>query len=198
MSVYLYDNAIVDSLRSITKDNRIYITPPDNVIRTIGQISDNAKLPMISLSRTGISIQDTPHFMKFNGDLLSINEEERTSKRIQMIPIRIDYLLDIWTKNREQNDNIVRELVFFFMTHSSMEVEIPFDTANKKHVFNVFIDSQIEDNSDIVDHMNRGEYFRQTLSLYTDDAYLWKSSTRPATEIDVEFVIKDNTEEMED
>lgn len=187
MSAYLYDKAIVDTLRSVTRDNRIHITPPDNVIRTIAQLTgDSVNLPMISLSRTGVSILSTQHFMKFNGGLLSVDEEDGTSQRIQMIPIRINYLLDVWTKSREENDNIVRELIFFLMTHSSMYVDIPFG-VDEKHVFNVYLDPDVEDNSDIVDHINRGEYFRQTISMYTDEAYLWKSSTRPRTELDIEL-----------
>lgn len=184
MSVYKYDNAIVNKLRELTNDSRIYVTPPDNVIRTIGQIdSDKIELPLISVARTGYSILDSrSHPMKFEGSSAGYNEDLQRFVRFQMIPIRINYLMDVWTKHREENDNIIRELVFYFSTHPTIKVPIGYG-LNFDHNFNLILDSQVEDNSDIVEHKNRGEYFRQTLSMYTDDAYLWKSSSRGPTYI---------------
>ena len=42
---------------------------------------------------------------------------------------------------------------------------------------------EIEDNSDIANHINNGTYFRQDLSLYSDDSYLWKANYQDKVEI---------------
>lgn len=195
MSVYFYDEAIVNSLKSITGDNRINIQPYDRVFSNIARDNEDViELPLITLSRTGWSIigERKSHFAKFEGALVKIEdppteEDELKLYRLQAIPIRISYVLDVWTKDRVDNDNILRELIFYYETHPELRVRIPYG-LDIDHVFNIFIDPDIEDNSDISDQINHGEYFRQTLSIYTDDAYLWKASSRGPTIIDPNFI----------
>lgn len=189
---YMYDTAIVDNLRSLVNDDRIYICPTDNVFRILARLdSDEIKLPIISLLRTNITLLSSQHSMRFNGGIAQINELTGDVDRLQSMPIRINYLLDVWTRTREENDNIIRELIFYYSTNPTLEVTIPYG-LNIKHKFNLFFDDNVEDNSDIVEHKNRGEYFRQTLSIYTDDAYLWKSFThQPIFLESVKFETKD-------
>ena len=47
---------------------------------------------------------------------------------------------------------------------------------NIAHKFNIYFNSEITDNSDIANHINNGTYFRQDLSLYSDDSYLWQAN----------------------
>lgn len=176
MSVYLYDEAIIDNLRRITQRGNIYITPADNVFRTTGALNnDNIRFPMISLTRTDWSIAPVTHAMKFTGASVSYNEDSNHVKSKQLLPIRINYLLDVWTQTRKENDDIMRELIWLFSTHPTMRVTIPYG-LDLEHNFNIYLDNDVTDNSDIVAHPDRGEYFRQTISLYTDDAYLWKAA----------------------
>lgn len=182
MSTYLYDEALVENLRTLTKDTRIHIVPPDNLFRLIGRIEeDEIEMPLISLVRTGWQLANSrPHTAKFDGALSGYDESSKKLERLQALPINISYQLDVWTKTRLENDNILRELIFYYSTHPTLLVRIGYG-LDITHNFNIFIDNDIEDNSDIVEHRNRGEYFRQTISLYTDDAYLWKSSSRYPT-----------------
>ena len=71
MSVGLYDDAIVSSLRTLTADTRISILPPDNVFRLVARIRDDEiEMPLISLNRTGLRLTDSDnHSMKFEGAL---------------------------------------------------------------------------------------------------------------------------------
>lgn len=185
----MYDNAIVENLRTMTNDNRISIQPYDRVFANVARDNlDTITLPLITLTRTGWSIvsERVSHPAKFEGALAKVeypDGEDVKLYRLQSIPIRINYLLDVWTKDREDNDNIIRELIFYYETHPELRVMIPYG-LDMEHVFNIFIDPDIEDNSDISDQINHGEYFRQTLSIYTDDAYLWKTSSRGPTVID--------------
>lgn len=174
MSANLYDTAIVNKFRELMSNSDIYITPPENVFRTLALLNkDEIELPLISLQRTGYSILSYSHGMKFDGTTLRYDEETDNLTSMQAIPIRINYLLNVWTRRLQECDDIVRELIWYLSTHPTMEVDIPYG-LNFKHHFNIYLDDDIEDNSDIVEHINRGEYFRQTISFYTDDAYLWK------------------------
>lgn len=196
---YLYDTAIIEDLRSVFDDDRIFICPTDNVFKTLGRLNeDDVKMPIISVLRTGVSLLDSQHTMRFQGGILKIGEDEESISRVQTIPIQINYLLDVWTKHREENDNIVRELIFYYMTHPTLEVKVPYGT-NLKHTFNIFYDKNIEDNSDIVGQSEHGEYFRQTLSVYTPDAYLWKSTDeKPVIFGGVDLYVKDGNEYVKD
>jgi len=195
MSLNLYDTSIVTKLRTLMGNNNIYIVPPDELFRIMAKVNDDTiQMPMISLTRTGASIDlsRNNHYMKFEGALVDYDYETNISKRLQAIPLRINYLMDIWTKSRIENDEILGELIFYFMTHPTLKVLIP-KGLNINHNFNLFFNSDIDDNSDIVAHKDRGVYFRQTLSIYTDDAYLWKSSTRkPIYITDASLELMDN------
>lgn len=195
---YYYDRAIVNDLRKVFNDDRIFICPPELVFKTIGRLNeDDIKMPMISVLRTGTSILESPHSMRFHGLLQNVDNETDTYKTVRAIPIRINYLLDVWTKHREENDNIIRELIFYYMTNPTLQVEIPYG-LDIEHNFNIFFDSNIEDNSDIVDQPNHGEYFRQTLSVYTDDAYLWRGTECENVALEPGFYIKDGDKYIQD
>ena len=185
MSVNLYDKAIVEDLRKLTEDTRIHIVPSENAFRTIGKLNnteDYIELPLISISRTGWSLLDAQHSQKFEGATYQYDRKEDYVQNIQLMPIKINYLLDVWTRTKEENDDIMRELIFYYTDHPTMFVTVPYG-ADYKHKFNIFFTDDVEDNSDIVEQKNRGEYFRQTIGFYTDDAYLWKTSSRPFTKI---------------
>lgn len=214
VGIYAYDLAIVNDLRvrfNLNKDgtpktnNNVYITPVDNVFNIIGDISeDNIKFPLISLSRTGWSLQDfKPELMIKAGSF--VGAKEGTDKklkqiRLQAIPITINYQIDIWTRTRIDNDALTRDFIWYYTLHPQLLVDIPHG-LDVKHVFNIFFENDVEDNSDIVEHNNRGQFFRQTLGMYVDDAYLWRSSVKNVTTIDeVKFEIyqDDVTDEMKD
>lgn len=184
--VYLYDNAIIQDLRRIINDNRVTITPYDNLIRTIAKSeNDIITLPIISIARNGWSIRDErPHAMKFTGEFSGL-DDNKDVVNTYAIPIRIDYTMDVFTKTRLDNDNILRELIFYYSTNPTLSITIPYGlTANKN--FNIIFGNDIEDNSDIINHKNIGEHFRQTIPFYVDDAYLWKSSISKKTYIDID------------
>lgn len=198
MSTYIYDDAIIDDLRRLTGDERISIQPVNNVFRTVARMNnDDIVMPLISLTRTGWSLISgrKNHMMKFDGTWAEYNPREDRYARLQAMPIRISYQLDVWTKTRKENDEILREIIWYYSTHPTLHVTIPYG-LNVDHVFNIFIDEDVEDNSDIVEHQNRGEYFRQTISIYTDDAYLWKSSSRGPTTVET-YVDTDSYTDIE-
>lgn len=200
MSVYAYDEAVVQDLRRIFSDGRIHIIPPEDAFDLIGTLQkDNIRFPLITLARPGWLLSDNkPQHMIFEGlpDKITDSKievpEHRTDGfdssfkviRLQAIPIRINYQVDIWTESRLENDNIMRELIWYYTLHPTLKVKIVYDDIERLHNFNLFFDADVEDNSDIVSHKEKGRFFRQTISMYTDDAYLWKTFSRLPNYID--------------
>lgn len=190
--VYLYDDAIVEDLRTRINDERVTITPYENLINSLAKSEeDEIKLPIISIERTGWSISDArPHAMKFTGDISRIEKNPTKVVNVYAMPIRINYILDVWTKRRLDNDNIMRELIFYYSVNPTLQIKVPYGLEEIRN-FNVFFGSDIEDNSNIPEHKNIGEYVRQTIPFYVDDAYLWRSDYRGPTYVDADGLYLD-------
>lgn len=192
VGVYAYDMSIINDFRvrfNYKKDgtpktnNIVQITNSENVFKIIGDIkNDSIQFPIISLTRTGWSIKNFHQETQIHsGSLMNYmkptdEDDERLKQvRLQAIPIQINYQVDIWTQSRIDNDILARELIWFYTLNPQMIVKIPHG-LNTEHVFNVGFELDITDNSDIVEHDSRGRYYRQTLGMYVDDGYLWRSS----------------------
>lgn len=199
VGVYAYDLSIIEDLRARFNydkngkkktNNLIQITNAENVFNIIGDIeNDNIQFPIISLIRTGWQFTGSePEFLNNSGGLVGYMEDKPGDRvrqvRLQAFPIQINYQLDIWTQNRYDNDVIAREFCWFYKQNPQLRVFIPHG-LNITEPFNLFIENEIVDNSDIAEHNSRGRYYRQTIGLYVDDAYLWKSSVSNVPGIDI-------------
>ena len=174
MSVHRYDEAIINHFREIFDDTRIHILPVEQAIRFTGQLrQDNVKFPLISTNRLGWSIRTSDiNFNALRTGGYQNRNDNGTNTFTQVIPIRINYQMDIFTVDKISGDELVRELIFHLLLHPTLEVDIPYKIG-KNYNFNLFLDSEIVDNSDTVEHINKGVLFRNTLTFYTDDAYLF-------------------------
>ena len=176
--LYLYDQVIVDKFKKLFNDSRITIQPPENAIRYVAQLEDdNVNFPLISLNRTNWSIRyNDLNFAQSRTGVLNRVNDDNTLSVMKVIPIRLDYQLDIYTVDRPTNDEIYRELLFYIDNNPTLEVKIPY-TLDTSHVFNIFFNSDINDNSDTVEHINRGVLYRFTSTLFSNDAYLFDGPT---------------------
>lgn len=184
MSVKAYDDAIINEFRRVFNDNTIHILPVENAIRFSAQLTkDNVKFPMISTTRLGYSIRtDNVNFAaKMIGSFVT-RDGKNNNIFAQTVPIRIEYQMDVFTVDRESCDEIVRELIFFFMQHPTLTAHFEYG-LDIDHTFNLYLNSEIVDNSDTVEHVNTGVMFRNTLTFYTDDALLFRSKKQRQGEI---------------
>ena len=197
MSVKSYDDAIIAKFRKVFNDNTIHILPVENAIRFTAQLNkDNVKFPMISTTRLGYSIVSSN--VNFTAKTVgSFTRRDGYDNNIfaQTIPIRIEYQLDVFTVDRESCDNITRELIFFFYQKPTLVAHFEYG-LNIDHNFNIFLNDEIQDNSDTVEHINNGVMFRNTLTFYTDDARLFRSKKQKQGEVvaSVEILSKEGIE----
>lgn len=189
VSVYAYDRALVTDLKarfskSPVKDSTVnsivQIGPAEQMYNIVGQLNgDRPILPFVSLQRLNWQLNlDRQGYQTFIGDqvytrLASDNKPQEV--RAQVIPITINWQLSVWTADRITNDALVREILWYYHLRPSLLVYVQHG-LNIAHKFNIYFNSGIEDNSDIANHINNGTYFRQDLSLYSDDTYLWKAN----------------------
>ncbi len=188
MSIYLYDKSVVDVMRTWNRDNIISITSTDVLFpfRADASGTDRVTLPAISMSRLGVELlANSKRPMNADGYAYRV-ESDRTGK-LRSVPIRIRWQLDIYTKNRQENDNLVREIILKLIAQPTFEIPIPYNNADISHKFNVHIAPDIVDNSQIPEHLEVGEYFRSTLEIYTDDAYLFNYVIRDNTGLEIEI-----------
>lgn len=195
---YLYDDALIRTLRSWTGDGKITVNKYELLFPYRADVaSDKVQLPIISVSRASPKILNTNKTplsvdgMKFvETDPRKRNDRPIKIPRLRAIPVRLHYQIDVITRNLEENDNIIRELVFKFINNPTLKVDIPYKGCELSHKFNLMLSEDIEDNSDITEHLNLGETYRQTLDLFTDDAYLFSYSTKDTLDIEVSQEIK--------
>lgn len=196
VSVYAYDRALVSDLRarfsrSPIKDSEVnknvQIGSPDLMYNIIGQLSeDEPVLPFVSLQRLNWQLNlDRQGYQTFVGDRVYTRlgpDNKPIEVRARVIPVTINWQLSVWTKDRITNDALVRELLWYYHLRPSLLVYVQHG-INIAHKFNIYFNSGIEDNSDIANQLNNGTYFRQDLSLYSDDTYLWKANYQNKVEI---------------
>ena len=181
MSVYLYEESLVEKLRDITGDDRIHIITPDRAIQYLAEFDkDKVQLPAIVLSRNSVRLNDSRNFYGMMKGETARVEEDATVVKAKIIPITINWSVNIYAVDRFTCDEIVRELVFYFMTNPRFYITVPYD-LNIRQEFDVFLDNEIADNSDLVSFPNTGEYFRETLTIYTDNAHFYASQKQYPT-----------------
>ena len=186
--VYAYDKALVEDLRARFNyspvdsqvNQTVQIGAPSQIFKIIGSLEDdNVVMPFISLERTDWQLNlDRQGFQTFVGDKVYTrldSENKPVEVRAQTIPITINYRLSVWSEDRITNDALCREILFYYHLRPSLMVYVGHG-INMKHKFNIYFNSGIEDNSDIANFDTNGTYFRQDMTLYTDDAYLWRAN----------------------
>lgn len=199
MGVRFYDDALVEKIKNWTKNvHNLKILKPEESTRffemTLDEVKDKAlTLPLISVSRDkNIDILNMQKQAKtFEG--YSILKKEDVVIPINVIPIRISYQVDIYTKTMLEADEYIRNFVFNFINYPKLQITLPYNDLEVKHDAMLYLDSTISDNSDIKEHLFSDQFIRFTLKLVLDDAYLFSIPIREPARLD-EISIKQKIE----
>lgn len=206
MAVRLYDEALVQKIGKWVKNSKLTILKPEESTRffemTLDDIKDKTlQLPLIAISRDkNIDILSTQKQSKtFNGfsnlnatlgdmDYLNaVAENEKfelekdlpapTPINVNVVPIRIGYQIDIYTRGMAEADEYIRNFVFNFINYPKLEIILPYNNVDLHHESTIFLDASISDNSDIKEHLFADQFVRFSLKLIIDDAYLFSIPT---------------------
>lgn len=208
MAIKYYDEALTNLISSWIKDPSLKIIKPDESTRLFEMKLDEKKdqpltLPLISISRDkNIDILEVTKQPKtFDGFNLygkqiesRLNEKDIIKKSIPLnvIPIKISYNIDIYTRFLAQADEYVRNLLFNLINYPTLKIILPYQNLNIIHESTIQVEPTITDNSDIKEHLISDQFTRFTLKLSIDDAYLFSIPIQPNTILEsFEFEVRD-------
>lgn len=205
MSTKLYDDALLQKIQKWTQNTNITVLGPDETRRLFEVIADRnndkpIQLPLLSLTRTkGYSILDFgigKQPMSFDGLTLDANYDQ--ASQLNSIPISISYQLDVYTRYYSEADEYTRNLVFNFINFPTLTITIPYNNQNYKHVANISLNSEVQDNSDIPERLISGQFSRMTINFSIDDARLWDVRYRDVYQICAKVYTEDDINKDED
>ena len=203
MSVAIYDKALLTKFKRWIKDKNLTILGVDQTSRLFRYRADTnndkpIQLPLISLSRNPtVSIVSTSKRPLSHDSSTREYTEDKTNK-LNAIPIKISYQLDIYCRYVEEVEEYVRNFVFNIINYPKLDIEIPY--KNSKIISNSYlsIDSEINDNSDISERLIEDQFTRRTITFSLNDAYLYDYKTLDNWKIDtgVEIIVAIDDSEL--
>lgn len=201
MACRYYDDILVAKLNSWIPDTKkLRVLKPDEVTRLIKTMADDSgdkavKLPVIALSRSkDIQIRSNIKQLKsFDGLRLEFTDDQgpdttglrgkeyyEAVKKIptstalfNVIPILLNYQMDIYTKTYEEGDEYVRNFLFKLINNPKLIIDIPYNNATLKHTANIRVLDTVSDTTDISEHLFAGQFTRWTIQLEIQDAFLF-------------------------
>ena len=179
MALEYYDDALAGKLMKWTPTNlQLRILKPDETKRLIETMADDAKdrnlkLPFIALSRNNeiellLNVKNPRSF-----DGLKLEQTEEQTAQLNVIPVKLQYQLDIFTKTQVEADHYVREYLFKLINNPVIKIEVPYNNKNITQIANIRVLSNISDTSDIPQRLFVGQFTRWTIQLEILDAFLY-------------------------
>lgn len=187
MAIRFYDEALANKIENWINDPNLHVYRPEEVSWMLQQKGDEANdrpitLPFVALSReTQIDIIN-PNRVPLSYEGLTVrlydndtNEEVhlKSAYKLNAIPVRLSYQLDIYTKGMAEADEYLRNFIFNLINYPKVLITIPYNGVNLEHKSFIQVLSQVEDNSDIPQRLYPGQFTRFTIRFTIDDAYLF-------------------------
>jgi hypothetical protein len=200
VAIHYYDDLITQKLiKWIPEASNLSVLHPDETKKlfelTADARNDKAfELPHIALSRRDqIELLSTTKNLK-SYDGLKLIPKGQTSDfsklkgvayqnalanipkgtyRMNVIPIRPEYQLDIFTKTAIECEEYVRNLVFKLINNPLLKIEIPYNDLHLEHTAYIRLLSNIANTSAISERIFSGQFTRWTLQFELHDAFLF-------------------------
>ena len=195
MAIYFYDLAVKNKLQRWIKDPNVVITSPDETRQLFEYKADVGRdkpiqLPLVALRRNpNVTLRNTNKNSKtFDGAVIQANT--KSIKLLNVIPISIEYQIDIYCRYHTEADEYARNFLFNLINYPKVTVEIPYNESQIEHDSNITVIGDLVDNSDIPERLIPGQFTRYTITFNIPDAYLFSVPIRNAIKIETETVIK--------
>ena len=173
MSVELYDSALLTKIQGVYENT--VLSPPERAFQACAELKKNngkVRLPLLSLYRfrytLSLPMLSTRGIRR--GRNISYTEDKSEIILQKTIPLDIEYQLDVWTDNTKTVDNIVRELLFWFLENPDITVTNP---NGMDFQFSLIFDHDVENNSDVMSFEQLGRLYRMTVPMRLDNAVLF-------------------------
>jgi len=192
MALEYYDDALIAKLLKWTPTNlQIRILKPDDTKRLFETLADDSKdknvqLPLITLSKNN----DIELLLNYKSprsyDGLKINQTAEGTTQLNVIPVKLQYQMDIYTKTYAESSEYLRQYLFKLINNPTIKIVVPYNGKEVEQLANIRVLSTISDTSDISQHLFSGQFTRWTIQLEIQDAFLYDIPYRKNWKIYVE------------
>lgn len=182
MSCRYYDDIIIAKLlKWIPENSNLRVLRPEETKKlfelTANDNADKAfKLPFIALSRDNDIelLSNVKNSRSFDGlKLLGNDQISKQTLQLNVIPISLQYQLDIYTKRYDDGDEYLRNFLFKLINNPKLIIDIPYNGVNIQHTANIRVLSNVSDTSAISERLFSGQFTRWTIQFQIQDAFLF-------------------------
>lgn len=106
-------------------------------------------------------------------DGLTLNKTEEKTLQMNVIPVKLQYQLDIFAKTQAEAEQYVREYLFKLINNPVIKIVIPYNGQEVPQIANIKVLSNVADTSDIPQRLFVGQFTRWTIQLEILDAFLY-------------------------
>lgn len=201
MAVRYYDDALIYKLKKWIPDNsNLRVLRPDESKRLFELMANDKndealKLPFIALSRNDdiellLNVKNSRSF-----DGLKIIQSVDQTAQVNVIPIKLVYQLDIYTKTVDDGDEYLRNFVFKLINNPLICIDIQYNGTTIKHVANIRVLNTLSNTSNISEHLFAGQFNRWTIQMELQDAFLFSIPYKTNWKIEgVDLITANETE----
>lgn len=179
--LYLYDNAIVDDLnKSFNPNNaptgKVKVLNPEQSLGVVSQLmEDQIKLPLVCLERNEQSFDNKRHNFTVEqvGVAAFLDTETNNVYSERAIPVNLSYKLTILTSNVYDMDEMIREILFKYVSMYFLEIKVPYE-GNREISFGVVYDSDagIDQISGPSQYIESGQLYQSSIILRCEGCVL--------------------------
>lgn len=186
MAISYYDDILIKKLqRWLPEAAHVRILRPDETSKLFNLTAEDLKdqpfsLPMIALSRKpDLELLATTKSPKSYDGLRVVDSTAAPGQipaktaLLNVLPIRPEYQLDIYTKTAEECEEYVRGFLFKLINNPTLTIEVPYNNFKVEHIANIRILSNISDTSSITERLFSGQFTRWTIPFEIQDAFLF-------------------------
>lgn len=180
--VYVYDNAIAEDLKESLNTNNIgspvvKVLDAELGLQAIAQEeNDDLKLPLVLLTR----YPDTPidkeriNFTRAHRGVAAVLDKDTNELYYErVVPIEVNYDLTVLAANTIDRDELVRELIFKYLSMYFITFTLPYECKRKVR-FGVKIDpdKDISSKSGVLEYLSSGTVYQTIIPLKCEGCVL--------------------------
>lgn len=179
MALRYYDDIVAAKIKYwMPDDNTLRVLKPDETKRLFETYADDkkdtpVKLPLIALSRSPdlellLNIKNPRSF-----DGLKLEQTQKNTRQLNVIPVKLLYQMDIYTKTFEEADEYLRQYLFKLINNPKIHIDIPYNNTTYSHVAYIRVLSNVADTSNISERIFSGQFTRWTIQFEVQDAFFF-------------------------
>lgn len=180
--LYKYDNAIAEDLRRSFNPNGcvnpvVKVVDADGAIGLLAQIqNDDVKFPAVVLTRntdTPIDKDRVNFTYMHRGVPVVIDTDTNELYYEKVIPIELSYDVTVLATNTADRDELVRELLFKYVSMYFIAFELPYESKRKiRFGLQVDPDGEMSNKSGSFDYIDGGQLYQTVFTLKCHGAVL--------------------------